>query len=150
MTLLNDYAPLLLRICLVALFPFSGLDKIINWSSAIKQAGRSALASRLAGDAPERHAQLLQRRPSIVGHEPSLDALARARYRRAGRHLTQPLCWHARADRQRRQFRVGSPIQLAWAALAVQAQSKIGLPTLAGVVTCSPEDARTLTMCPAT
>ena len=44
MTLLNDYAPLLLRICLVVLFPFSGLDKIINWSSAIEQAGRSALA----------------------------------------------------------------------------------------------------------
>ena len=28
MTLINDYAPLLLRICLVMLFPFSGLDKI--------------------------------------------------------------------------------------------------------------------------
>jgi hypothetical protein len=39
MTLINDYAPLLLRICLVALFPFSGLDKIINWNSAMKQAG---------------------------------------------------------------------------------------------------------------
>src|SRR2546423_9943277 len=39
MTLINDYAPLLLRICLVVLFPFSGLDKIINWNSALKQAG---------------------------------------------------------------------------------------------------------------
>jgi len=39
MTLINDYAPLLLRICLVVLFPFSGLDKILNWGSAIKQAG---------------------------------------------------------------------------------------------------------------
>src|ERR1700686_1682481 len=39
MTLINDYAPLLLRICLVVLFPFSGLDKIINWNSAMKQAG---------------------------------------------------------------------------------------------------------------
>src|ERR1700691_2385733 len=39
MTLINDYAPLLLRIFLVVLFPFSGLDKILNWSSAIKQAG---------------------------------------------------------------------------------------------------------------
>jgi putative oxidoreductase len=38
MTLINDYAPLLLRICLVVLFPFSGLDKIVNWSSAMKQA----------------------------------------------------------------------------------------------------------------
>lgn len=38
MTLLNDYAPLLLRICLVVLFPFSGLDKIVNWSDAMKQA----------------------------------------------------------------------------------------------------------------
>ncbi len=39
MTLINDYAPLLLRICLVMLFPFSGLDKILNWDSAMKQAG---------------------------------------------------------------------------------------------------------------
>jgi putative oxidoreductase len=37
--LINEYAPLLLRICLVALFPFSGLDKIVNWGSALKQAG---------------------------------------------------------------------------------------------------------------
>jgi putative oxidoreductase len=39
MTLLDAFAPLLLRICLVALFPFSALDKIINWDSAMKQAG---------------------------------------------------------------------------------------------------------------
>jgi putative oxidoreductase len=44
MTLLNDYAPLLLRVCLVVLFPFSGLDKIVNWRSAMKQAGEGALA----------------------------------------------------------------------------------------------------------
>ena len=37
--LLNDFAPLLLRICLVVLFPFSALDKIVNWASAMKQAG---------------------------------------------------------------------------------------------------------------
>jgi len=34
-----DYAPLVFRISLVALFPFSALDKILNWSSAMKQAG---------------------------------------------------------------------------------------------------------------
>jgi putative oxidoreductase len=39
MTFVNDYAPLVLRICLVILFPFSALDKILNWSSAMKQAG---------------------------------------------------------------------------------------------------------------
>jgi len=39
MLLINAYTPLLLRICLVALFPFSGLDKIINWDAAKKQAG---------------------------------------------------------------------------------------------------------------
>ena len=39
MTFINDYAPLLLRICLVVLFPFSGLDKILNWGSAMQQAG---------------------------------------------------------------------------------------------------------------
>jgi len=32
----------------------------------------AGVLSRLAGDAPERHAQLFQRRPSIVGHEPGL------------------------------------------------------------------------------
>jgi putative oxidoreductase len=37
--LINAYAPLLLRICLVVLFPFSALDKIVNWDSAVKQAG---------------------------------------------------------------------------------------------------------------
>ena len=44
MTLLNDYAPLLLRICLVVLFPFSGLDKIVNWGTAMKQAGEGRFA----------------------------------------------------------------------------------------------------------
>ena len=39
MTLIDDYAPLLLRVCLVILFPFSGLDKILNWGSAMTQAG---------------------------------------------------------------------------------------------------------------
>jgi putative oxidoreductase len=39
MNLINDYAPLALRICLVVLFPFSALDKIVNWDSAMKQAG---------------------------------------------------------------------------------------------------------------
>jgi len=36
---INDYAPLLLRIALVVLFPFSALDKIVNWGAAMKQAG---------------------------------------------------------------------------------------------------------------
>ena len=44
MTLLNDYAPLLLRICLVVLFPFSGLDKIVNWGTAMQQAGEGRFA----------------------------------------------------------------------------------------------------------
>ena len=44
MTLLNDYAPLLLRVCLVVLFPFSGLDKIVNWSTAMQQAGKGRFA----------------------------------------------------------------------------------------------------------
>ena len=38
-TWINDYAPLLLRIFLVVLFPFSGLDKIVNWGWAMQQAG---------------------------------------------------------------------------------------------------------------
>jgi putative oxidoreductase len=38
-TFINDYAPTVLRFFLVILFPFSGLDKILNWPSAMKQAG---------------------------------------------------------------------------------------------------------------
>jgi putative oxidoreductase len=39
MHFINDYTPLLLRLCLVMLFPFSALDKIVNWGSAMRQAG---------------------------------------------------------------------------------------------------------------
>lgn len=39
MLLLSAYAPLLLRLFLVVLFPFSALDKVVNWDSAMKQAG---------------------------------------------------------------------------------------------------------------
>ncbi len=38
MMLLNDYAPLLLRCGLVVLFPFSALDKVVNWDAAVGQA----------------------------------------------------------------------------------------------------------------
>jgi putative oxidoreductase len=41
--LVNDGLPLLARICLVLLFPFSGLDKIVNRDSALKQAASSFL-----------------------------------------------------------------------------------------------------------
>jgi putative oxidoreductase len=47
MTLINDYAPLVLRIALVILFPFSGLDKIINWQAASKQAGNIPFKSAM-------------------------------------------------------------------------------------------------------
>jgi putative oxidoreductase len=43
MSVINDYAPLLLRICLVVLFPFSALDKIRNWPSAMRQAAAMPL-----------------------------------------------------------------------------------------------------------
>jgi putative oxidoreductase len=38
MHFINNYAPLMLRFFLVVLFPFSALDKVINWGSAMKQA----------------------------------------------------------------------------------------------------------------
>jgi putative oxidoreductase len=41
--LTNDALPLVARICLVAVFPFSGLDKIANWDNALKQAASSFL-----------------------------------------------------------------------------------------------------------
>ena len=44
MTWLNlSLLPLLARICLVCMFPFSGLDKIIHWNDALKQARSSFL-----------------------------------------------------------------------------------------------------------
>ncbi len=35
--------PLAVRVCLVVLFPFSALDKVINWGDALKQARSSFL-----------------------------------------------------------------------------------------------------------
>jgi len=35
--------PLLAKLCLVCMFPFSGLDKIIHWDAALKQAKSSFL-----------------------------------------------------------------------------------------------------------
>ena len=35
--------PLVIRVCLVVLFPFSALDKVINWEDALKQARSSFL-----------------------------------------------------------------------------------------------------------
>jgi putative oxidoreductase len=35
---LVDVLPQVARVCLVAIFPFSGLDKILNWGNALKQA----------------------------------------------------------------------------------------------------------------
>ena len=40
---LADVLPIVARICLVLIFPFSGLDKILNWDSALKQANSSFL-----------------------------------------------------------------------------------------------------------
>jgi putative oxidoreductase len=37
------FLPLLARICLVCMFPFSGLDKILHWDEALKQANSSFL-----------------------------------------------------------------------------------------------------------
>ena len=41
--LVGDALLLMARICLVVIFPFSGLDKIFNWQSALKQAEWSFL-----------------------------------------------------------------------------------------------------------
>ena len=40
---LVDVLPVMARVCLVVIFPFSGLDKIFNWGSALKQAESSFL-----------------------------------------------------------------------------------------------------------
>ena len=41
--LINDALPVLARIFIVCIFPFSFIDKIINWASALKQAKSSWL-----------------------------------------------------------------------------------------------------------
>jgi len=41
--LVNDALPLVARVCLVVIFPFSGLDKIVNWDNALKQAASGFL-----------------------------------------------------------------------------------------------------------
>jgi putative oxidoreductase len=40
---MSVFAPLVIRICLVVIFPFSALDKIFNWEGALKQANGGAL-----------------------------------------------------------------------------------------------------------
>jgi putative oxidoreductase len=40
---LIDVLPQVARVCLVIIFPFSALDKILNWGSALKQAESSFL-----------------------------------------------------------------------------------------------------------
>ena len=39
--LINDAAPVIAKILIVLIFPFSGIDKIINWKAALKQANSS-------------------------------------------------------------------------------------------------------------
>lgn len=41
--LINDALPVLARIFIVAIFPFSFIDKLINWDGAVKQASSSWL-----------------------------------------------------------------------------------------------------------
>lgn len=42
------FLPLLIRICLVVLFPFSALDKILDWDDALKQAKSSVVPAPIA------------------------------------------------------------------------------------------------------
>ena len=42
--LINDALPILARIFIVCIFPFSFIDKIINWDNALKQAKSSSLS----------------------------------------------------------------------------------------------------------
>jgi putative oxidoreductase len=41
--LVNDAAPVIAKILIVLIFPFSGIDKFINWEAALKQANSSFL-----------------------------------------------------------------------------------------------------------
>ena len=43
MNIAHHYAPTVLRLCLVMLFPFSALDKIVNWPAAMRQAAAMPL-----------------------------------------------------------------------------------------------------------
>ncbi len=41
-----DFLPVIAKACLVLIFPFSGLDKVLNWDNALKQATSSFLPGR--------------------------------------------------------------------------------------------------------
>lgn len=41
--LINDALPIVARVCLVVIFPFSALDKITNWNAALEQANSGFL-----------------------------------------------------------------------------------------------------------
>lgn len=41
--LINDAAPVIAKILIVLIFPFSGIDKFINWENALKQANSGIL-----------------------------------------------------------------------------------------------------------
>ena len=41
--LISDAAPVIAKVLIVLIFPFSSLDKIINWQAAVKQANSSVL-----------------------------------------------------------------------------------------------------------
>ncbi len=51
--------PLLARICLIAIFPFSGVDKIVHWNDALKQAD-SSIVPKAAGPAMLTAAMLVE------------------------------------------------------------------------------------------
>lgn len=78
--LINDALPVLARIFIVWIFPFSFLDKIINWDAAVKQASSSWLPGGAALLYPAMAVELLTPPMIVFGFYDGIAAFILAGY----------------------------------------------------------------------
>lgn len=78
--LMNDALPVLARIFIVWIFPFSFLDKIINWDNAVKQASSSWLPGGAALLYPAMAVELLTPPMIVFGFYDGIAAFILAGY----------------------------------------------------------------------
>ena len=78
--LINDALPVLARIFIVWIFPFSFLDKVINWDTAVKQAESSWLPGGAALLCPAMAVELLTPPMIVFGFFDGIAAFVLAGY----------------------------------------------------------------------
>ncbi|MEZ5826995.1 MAG: DoxX family protein [Hyphomicrobiales bacterium] len=78
--LINDALPVLARIFIVWIFPFSFLDKVINWDNAVKQASSSWLPGGAALLYPAMATELLTPPMIVFGFYDGIAAFILAGY----------------------------------------------------------------------